>query len=191
MIRKNAWEKVGGYNEDLIDGYEDWDLWLSFIEQGFERIYIPQVLFDYRVRKDSLLSKADDPETRSRILDHIVAGHEGLFVGKLTEVLAGLHAIQAHDKQLMLSSLQVLEQKLVGEKEKAVAKGQEKLAEIEALSEDRRAHLEQAEKRLGEIQQQLIELERSLFQEKEHGERVTGELRELKVRILPLSAGTG
>ena len=56
VIRKSAWEHVGGYCEDLVDGYEDWDLWLNFIRHGFTRIHIPEFLFEYRVRSGSLLS---------------------------------------------------------------------------------------------------------------------------------------
>ena len=55
MFRKKCWEVVGGYNENMRKGYEDWDFWLKLIETGYRWITIPEVLFYYRDRKDSML----------------------------------------------------------------------------------------------------------------------------------------
>ena len=54
LIRRTAWSAVSGYDEQLV-GQEDWDLWLRFLESGFELVYVPKLTFDYRVRADSLI----------------------------------------------------------------------------------------------------------------------------------------
>lgn len=54
LIRRDAWEKVGGYAENC-PGLEDWDLWLRFLEAGLDLAYVPELVFDYRVRADSLV----------------------------------------------------------------------------------------------------------------------------------------
>jgi glycosyltransferase involved in cell wall biosynthesis len=54
LIRSSAWRSVGGYTEDIV-GLEDWDLWLRFIEAQFELVYVSELVFDYRVRADSLI----------------------------------------------------------------------------------------------------------------------------------------
>ncbi len=52
-FRKCDWEKVGGYDEELIYGQEDWDLWLKIIGLGREVIFIDKTVFFYRIRANS------------------------------------------------------------------------------------------------------------------------------------------
>lgn len=55
VIRKSTWEKVGGYDANMpFAGIEDWDLWLRISFNGFQFQYIPKVLYDYRVRSNSM-----------------------------------------------------------------------------------------------------------------------------------------
>lgn len=58
MFRRSCWEIVGGYNESMRQGYEDWDFWLKLIEKGYRWKTIPDVLFYYRDRKDSMISNS-------------------------------------------------------------------------------------------------------------------------------------
>ena len=34
MYRKSDWKLVGGYNQQMKSGFEDWDFWLSFTEKN-------------------------------------------------------------------------------------------------------------------------------------------------------------
>ena len=55
FFRKTDWDLVGGYDTDLIYGWEDYDFWLSLLELG-RRVYcIPKHLFYYRVSADSMV----------------------------------------------------------------------------------------------------------------------------------------
>ena len=49
-IRKEVWEKTGGWCEDPVFriGYEDTEFLLSVVRHGFRGIYIPQPLYQYR-----------------------------------------------------------------------------------------------------------------------------------------------
>lgn len=45
LVRKAALEEVGGYDEKIpIPDLEEWDLWVSLIEKGFEISIIPEIL---------------------------------------------------------------------------------------------------------------------------------------------------
>jgi glycosyltransferase involved in cell wall biosynthesis len=69
-FRKSAWEKLGGYDENMpIMGFEDWDLWLRMGNAGCRFEYVNEIFFDYRVRDNSMLS--DAWEKRSILLDYI------------------------------------------------------------------------------------------------------------------------
>ncbi len=56
MFRKKAWAQVDGYDEQMKDGFEDWDFWVRIIAAGYNRIrVIDEPLFFYRVHGDSML----------------------------------------------------------------------------------------------------------------------------------------
>lgn len=55
LIRKSAWQKVGGYDETMRDGLEDWEFNLRLLSAGYGWIEIPEPLFGYTVRADGML----------------------------------------------------------------------------------------------------------------------------------------
>lgn len=58
MFRKKDWEACGGYEEKLpILGFEDWEFYLRLLKNGGYAHVIPEVLFHYQVRKDSVTSQ--------------------------------------------------------------------------------------------------------------------------------------
>lgn len=54
LIRKSAWQRVGGY-ASFEYGWEDFDLWCSFAEQGWHGVRVPEILAGYRVHHGSML----------------------------------------------------------------------------------------------------------------------------------------
>tara|TARA_R110000851_G_scaffold327830_1_gene497813 strand:- start:26970 stop:27716 length:747 start_codon:yes stop_codon:yes gene_type:complete len=56
-FKRSVWEKLGGYDKDMpVMGSEDWDFWLRAYLNGCNFLYIPEILFDYRVRSDSMVA---------------------------------------------------------------------------------------------------------------------------------------
>ena len=51
LFRKADWEAVGGYNVNMVYGWEDWDFWLSLIHRGRKVYRIPKIYFYYRLRE--------------------------------------------------------------------------------------------------------------------------------------------
>ncbi len=97
VVRKSILEAVGGFDEAMRDGYEDWELWLRLMINGERFVHLPGPLFRYRVREGSLLSKANDPVIRKRILDHVVTKHKAVYDAYAGAIIPELHRIQAHD----------------------------------------------------------------------------------------------
>ena len=50
MYRKSDWVLVGGYNNKMKSGYEDWDFWLSFTERNKVFYKIDFVKCLYRIQ---------------------------------------------------------------------------------------------------------------------------------------------
>lgn len=57
LVKKTAFNKVNGFDEGLIVGFEDWDLWLR-ITQQFDCMTVPEILFYYRKHDVSRNAKA-------------------------------------------------------------------------------------------------------------------------------------
>lgn len=55
LLRKSAWEAVGGYDETMRDGSEDWEFSIRLAQAKFRGIEIPIPLFVYTVRPDGML----------------------------------------------------------------------------------------------------------------------------------------
>jgi len=59
VYRRFIWEQNGGYDGTMpVQGLEDWDFWLGALEHGWQFAYVPEILFDYRVAKESMITRA-------------------------------------------------------------------------------------------------------------------------------------
>lgn len=75
LFRKADFIKVGMYKDYMLYGCEDYDLWLSFIEQGFDVYRIDEILFNYRQYEEdsrsTICSKNQDNIWKALIKNHI------------------------------------------------------------------------------------------------------------------------
>lgn len=55
LVRRDRFEAVGGFNESMTGGYEDWDLWLKFVERGWRGVRLREPLFTWRRHSDSTM----------------------------------------------------------------------------------------------------------------------------------------
>jgi glycosyltransferase involved in cell wall biosynthesis len=55
LIKKSAWQRIGGYDETMRDGSEDWEFNIRLVNAGFGWIEVPKPLFIYAVRADGML----------------------------------------------------------------------------------------------------------------------------------------
>jgi len=53
FFRKTDWEFIGGYDVGLIYGYEDWDFWISMLQNGGAVLKLDYVGLNYRVKEVS------------------------------------------------------------------------------------------------------------------------------------------
>jgi glycosyltransferase involved in cell wall biosynthesis len=56
LVNRKKLIDIGGFEVNLpIQGHEDWDLWLTALEKGLIFHYLNEVVFEYRVRADSMI----------------------------------------------------------------------------------------------------------------------------------------
>jgi glycosyltransferase involved in cell wall biosynthesis len=67
MFRRDIWEEVGGYDENMKDGYEDWEFWIRIVKAGYQVKTVDEFLFNYRKHGHSMI---DDTNAK---YDQVVA----------------------------------------------------------------------------------------------------------------------
>ena len=53
IFKRSDYNKTKGYNENMIYGFEDWDFWLSLLDESSNVYCLPDVLFFYRIKPSS------------------------------------------------------------------------------------------------------------------------------------------
>lgn len=78
FFRKRDWKKVGGYDENLKLGYEDWEFWINILKDGGDVIKINSTCFFYRIKHRSMLKKLQEDGEDSTI-QYIEKKHLSFF----------------------------------------------------------------------------------------------------------------
>jgi glycosyltransferase involved in cell wall biosynthesis len=55
LMRKAMWQALGGYDESMRDGYEDWDFNIRMAAAGYRAIEVAKPLYVYRVSNEGML----------------------------------------------------------------------------------------------------------------------------------------
>ncbi len=77
IFKKTDWKNVEGYDEKMIDGFEDWEFYLRLLRSGGKAKVIPEVLFNYRNKNDSRNKKAN--RSKYEILEYIYRKHADIY----------------------------------------------------------------------------------------------------------------
>ncbi len=67
LVKRECFEAVGGFDESMRDGYEDWDLWLRFVGRGWRGLRVREPLFVWRRHSDQTM------------VMHAVRNHRALY----------------------------------------------------------------------------------------------------------------
>ncbi len=105
VVRRRAFDLVGGYARDMVYGFEDWDLWLAFLAVGYHGRRVAEPLFCYRKHEGgSMLSEtqAKRPEMVRQMIEH----HRELFSTMLESSLVRKDAMffDAHMRSAALAA---------------------------------------------------------------------------------------
>jgi glycosyltransferase involved in cell wall biosynthesis len=82
LFRKSDFEATAGYNENMVEGFEDWDFWISFLKETDKVYKIPEKLFSYRIRpgsRNNSLDREKQLKLRRQIFENHRATYERYF----------------------------------------------------------------------------------------------------------------
>lgn len=59
VFLKRIWEKIGGFNEKMTEGYEDWEFWYRSLKKGWRTKLIKEFLFYHRIHSKNMVYESD------------------------------------------------------------------------------------------------------------------------------------
>lgn len=92
LVRSAVVREVGGYDERM-QGYEDWDLWITLVERGYRGTILPEVLFYYRRRPGSMSETCCHGEAHLKLMQYLISKHEASYRMHLVDVLVSREAV--------------------------------------------------------------------------------------------------
>ena len=86
LVRRDRFEAVGGFDESMTDGYEDWDFWLKFVERGWRGVRVREPLFVWRRHShDTMVMQVI--HNHEALYRRIMENHRELFAQRQTDLL--------------------------------------------------------------------------------------------------------
>jgi len=85
LFRKIDWKACGGYDEQMREGWEDWEFFIRLMALGGSCHVIPEVLFNYRLRENSTTSRAN--QKQATLLSYILKKNSVFYKSKFNETI--------------------------------------------------------------------------------------------------------
>lgn len=86
LVKRTCFEAAGGFDESLREGYEDWDLWLRFVERGWRGVRVREPLFNWR-RHSAVTMITEANRRHERLYAALVHAHPQLYRDRAEELL--------------------------------------------------------------------------------------------------------
>jgi len=100
LIRKKCWEEIGGYDEQMKNGFEDWEFWIAMTKRDWNIYIIPEFLFNYRQKKSNeSLDKISKLYFREANLNYIYKKHQDVYQHRFSETVDYLTDLSQRNKR--------------------------------------------------------------------------------------------
>ncbi len=113
MVRKAVWDQVGGYDETMKLGYEDWEFYIRITNLGFEVNVIPEYLLHYRQTQKSTLKNFTHPN-RAAIIEYIVEKHKDWYAACLVKLIDQKQVVYTESRIAYPTIWKMLKNRLLG-----------------------------------------------------------------------------
>lgn len=103
VFKKSDWEKVGGYDEKMIYGWEDWEFWIAILKNGGNVKCLDEVGFYYRIKSNSML-KSINSDNQKYLYNYVNVKHADFYVeqiGNFNELINQNQYLKLQDYRLL------------------------------------------------------------------------------------------
>ncbi|HRQ73388.1 MAG TPA: glycosyltransferase family A protein [Phycisphaerales bacterium] len=151
LVRRDRFEAVGGFDETMTGGYEDWELWVRMAARGWRGVRVPEPLFVWRRHSHSTMifdAVARHDELYAKIVernrDHYQR-HMEAIAARSNSMLRKFDCNWLDESGLPIPLMHLREAwAALGPAQAAAAEAQARAAALEAEAAGLRAELRQA-----------------------------------------------
>ena len=86
VVRRDRFREVGGFDESMRLGYEDWDLWMRFADRGWRGVRVTEPLFVWR-RHSATTMITDAVSRHDELYGALVARHGDFFRSHAMDII--------------------------------------------------------------------------------------------------------
>jgi glycosyltransferase involved in cell wall biosynthesis len=87
LFRRSLVDQIGGFDESMREGCEDWEFWIRALAAGHRGAILPHVLYEYRRRPDSMSRTMNRGETHMRLYTSLVTRHPAQYSEHLLDLV--------------------------------------------------------------------------------------------------------
>lgn len=88
FFRIQDWKEVGGYDEVMKNGLEDWDFWIRILQGGGEVLKLSSTCFFYRIKENSMVT-----ELQKKYIEDVYKYLEQKHITFFLAFLPSLHSL--------------------------------------------------------------------------------------------------
>ncbi|SFF15642.1 glycosyltransferase family 2 protein [Flavobacterium xueshanense] len=92
LYHKKYWEEVGGYDENMKDGFEDWEFWIAITKKGREYKFVEAFLFYYRKSKKSMFIDTLAHHLESN-MEYVFKKHNEIYIAQFGTTMEYLFSL--------------------------------------------------------------------------------------------------
>jgi glycosyltransferase involved in cell wall biosynthesis len=82
IFKKSDWERVRGFDVNMIYGWEDWEFWINILKDGGEVLKLKEVCFFYRIKDESMLKRMDIHKQKE-MFNYMSLKHTGFYIERV------------------------------------------------------------------------------------------------------------
>jgi len=182
LMRRELVEAVGGFDESMRDGCEDWEFWIRVMTRGHKGAILPEVAYAYRRRPDSMSRKMHQHDRHLRLFAELVEKHPQTYQDYFEDLYlrrAWTFSALGREVTVLADEVQQYLEPAVSERSRELHQASERLAAERASAETIR-HLDVAVRSLASSREEAGRLSaevREYRHERDRLERMVDDLR--------------